>query len=209
MGELGLALTLVIRLYDNGALGDRDRAVTVATASAILLAADIPTSWPDCASQNPGPGPKPRPAPAPVGVAACAYGMGSSDIAVRFQRTPGVERLRGDTPLGYAYVDSGRKEGALATIYLDRVDALAAATGVDRRVVLGRAIAHEVGHLLLGTNRHADSGLMRAIWSQRALRANRASDWLFGNEEREELVRALGRRVPGTAAAENSVWGTR
>lgn len=190
MGELGLALTLVIRLYDNGALGDQDRAVTTATASAILLAADVPTSWPDCA-------------------AACPYAMGPAEIAVRFQRTPVAERFRRDTPLGYAYVDPRRREGALATIYLDRVDALAAATGINRRIVLGRAIAHEVGHLLLGTNGHSDSGLMRAVWTQRALQANRPSDWMFGEEERGELVRALGRRVPVTPAAENIVWGTR
>ena len=46
-------------------------------------------------------------------------------------------------------------------------------------VLLGRALAHEIGHLLLGTTPHASTGLMRALWSTATLKRDNADDWLF------------------------------
>jgi hypothetical protein len=71
----------------------------------------------------------------------------------------------------------------LATIYVDRVMLLAVLTGADAATLLGRAIAHEMGHLLLATNAHATHGLMRAVWSGEELRSERGSDWIFTKEE--------------------------
>ncbi len=36
-------------------------------------------------------------------------------------------------------------------------------------VILGHAAAHEIGHLLLGSNSHSPQGLMRARWSRQDL----------------------------------------
>ena len=44
-------------------------------------------------------------------------------------------------------------------IYYDRVAATSKST-----VLLGYTIAHEVGHILLGTDSHTPSGVMRAHW---------------------------------------------
>jgi hypothetical protein len=83
--------------------------------------------------------------------------------------------------LGCAVIDLRTGAGTLATIYGDRVSLVAARTGVVEATLLGRAIAHEIGHLLLGTPQHAASGLMRAQWSDRELRNNLAADWTFRN----------------------------
>ena len=48
-------------------------------------------------------------------------------------------------------------------IYYDRVKAMQNALNP---AVLGYTIAHEVGHILLGTNSHANSGVMLAHWRQ-------------------------------------------
>ena len=53
---------------------------------------------------------------------------------------------------------------------VDRIDALARQAGVDPGMLLGRAVAHEIGHLILGTTKHAKSGLMRATWKTDELR---------------------------------------
>ncbi len=55
--------------------------------------------------------------------------------------------------LGFSFVDIGRKAGTLATVFADRVQALAAIAGVDDGELLGRVIAHEIAHLLIGTSR--------------------------------------------------------
>ena len=67
-------------------------------------------------------------------------------------------------------LDTASGHGVLATIYIDRVEWLAHEAGADSRALLGRAIAHELGHLLLATTTHGPAGLMRAFWSQDEVR---------------------------------------
>jgi hypothetical protein len=67
----------------------------------------------------------------------------------------------------------------LATIYLDRVEWMAQQTGIDPRALLGWAIAHELGHLLMATSAHAANGLMRPIWLQSEIRRRHNADWTF------------------------------
>jgi hypothetical protein len=56
------------------------------------------------------------------------------------------------------------------------------------------AATHEIGHLLLG-EKHASSGIMRAVWGKTEYR-EMAQRWLgFSTEEREALRQAL----PGDA----------
>ena len=81
--------------------------------------------------------------------------------------------------LGDSLIDTRLRAGSLATIYVNRVATLAGRCGVDVQTLLARAVAHEIGHLLLGTSAHASSGLMRAAWSQASLRRGRAEDWTF------------------------------
>ena len=54
------------------------------------------------------------------------------------------------------------RTGVLATIFVDSVELIASLSEIDATLLLGRAIAHELGHLLLGTNAHSVRGLMRA-----------------------------------------------
>jgi hypothetical protein len=80
-------------------------------------------------------------------------------------------------------VDVERQAGTLATIYLDRIDSLAGEAKVDSGRLLGRAIAHEVGHLLLGTHDHAHAGLMRARWLTPELQRDWPLDWKLSDPE--------------------------
>jgi hypothetical protein len=40
---------------------------------------------------------------------------------------------------------------------------------VSKGQILGHAVAHEIGHLLMGTNSHSSRGLMRGNWKVDAL----------------------------------------
>ncbi|MDQ2777177.1 MAG: hypothetical protein M3Y57_19995 [Acidobacteriota bacterium] len=55
--------------------------------------------------------------------------------------------------------------GAHASIFYDRVEAMARTASTARYVVLGYAIAHELGHVLLRSNEHSQGGLMQTRWS--------------------------------------------
>jgi hypothetical protein len=106
--------------------------------------------------------------------------------------------------LGFAAVDIGERAGTLATVYVDRVDALAAQGGIDRAELLGYAIAHEIGHLLLGSVDHAPNGLMRATWRAGELRRDLPLDWMFSGSEGEEMRRRLAARIDSTPVLESA-----
>jgi hypothetical protein len=89
-------------------------------------------------------------------------------------------------------VDLVEHAGTLATIYIDRVDALAARTGIDRGELLGRAVAHEIGHLVLGTSEHAPFGLMRATWTAAEIQRRVPLDWMFSAQQGRDMRRRLG-----------------
>jgi hypothetical protein len=90
--------------------------------------------------------------------------------------------------LGDSLIDGRTGGGVLITIDPGRVRAVAAQAGTPSPLILGRAIAHEVGHLLIGTPSHSPHGLMRALWTQRELRENSAEDWQFTNGDIAQML---------------------
>ena len=53
------------------------------------------------------------------------------------------------------------------TLYVDRVEAFLEQIRVDAEFLLGYILAHELGHVLQGTDYHAPGGIMKAHWTQR------------------------------------------
>jgi len=69
-----------------------------------------------------------------------------------------------------------RGSGRMSYVFLEPIVTLASLHGVDASLVLGAAIAHELGHLLLPGRDHTDEGLMRASWGgAEAKAANRGA----------------------------------
>jgi hypothetical protein len=54
--------------------------------------------------------------------------------------------------------------GVSATVFQERVESLCQTAGQDFAVILGHAIAHELGHVVLASHGHAPAGIMRARW---------------------------------------------
>ena len=176
-------LRIVIRTYDAAAAGDL--APARSAAAAILEEAGVAVTWVSCDAvfvrrdDNP-----------------CLAPLAANELAVRFVRLPPHLAAQDLVTLGQSLVDTGLRGGALATIYVNRVVTLADRCRLDVQTLLARAVAHEIGHLLLGTSAHAPSGLMRAAWSQAALRRAVADDWTFADPD----ARALREGVRGRNA---------
>ena len=98
--------------------------------------------------------------------------------------------------MGSSLIDPVLQAGRLATVYVDQVDAMARRSNTDRVAILSRAIAHEIGHLLLGTTEHTRSGLMRGIWTAEELRRNQVEDWQFSPFQRTVLRARLAAGNP-------------
>ena len=129
----------------------------------------------------------------------------SAPLRVLVVARPHAARAPGDWPVAQLFPDAAPRALAVASIesaqrVVDEASRLAAAgDGAPREqrlgLVLGRAVAHEIGHFLLATGTHAESGLMRGSIDARefaavggeAFRLDRdASQWL-----RHRLARSL------------------
>jgi hypothetical protein len=108
----------------------------------------------------------------------------------------GTDRSR-FVSMGFSLVGTPGAAPFLATVYVDRAESVARGAGIDPRRVLGLAIAHEIGHVLLNSNSHAPSGLMRADWSRTELRRQ---DPRHGASSKPKRRRFASRRSSGYEA---------
>lgn len=185
---------LVVRVYDSTGVDAPERRRALSRAGHILGRADVDIDWVDCPARTFG-----RPS------RICSLALGRTDLVVRLVNAP----PRDDTgtakqALGYALIDTASGVSTIATVFVDRVAALAEGAKLDRPTVLGRALAHEIGHLILGTNEHTDRGIMRETWTADELTQNSAVDWLFLPTEREKLRQA---RVSASGGKATSFGG--
>jgi hypothetical protein len=169
---VGLAATIFIRSYNNVGVPAPDLAVARAHAEAVLQQAGLNIVWGDCWVGDRQPASAPARCQEPVG----------GDIVLRLQKTKEADRSR-FVSMGFSLVGISGTAPFLATVYVDRVDSVARGAGTDRLRVLGLAMAHEIGHVLLDSNTHAATGLMRADWSRRELRRKDAAAWSFLESE--------------------------
>ena len=177
---------VVVRVYETGINDPALRTAAIHTASSIVGLAGIDVEWYDCTDNGRRP--------------VCQDARRSGNFIARIMptlapsaplRRLSVESLgaQGDAepPLGFAVVDPDTRAGKMATVFHDQVEAVARRTGVARSELLGRALAHEVGHLLLGVRGHSRSGIMRAVWTDDELTRDRADDWVFAPVDTQRI----------------------
>jgi hypothetical protein len=120
-------------------------------------------------------------------VAACSAPLASGELAIRITAAPADPSAGNLRSLGYSLVEPENGSGTLGTVFSDRVAWLAGTARSQPQTLMGRAMAHEIGHLLMGTNQHSKKGLMRAVWSTADLKRNRRQDWLFSAPDAARL----------------------
>ena len=85
-------------------------------------------------------------------------------------------------------------EGNRAAILWDHVQVLADFERCDTAVILGAAISHEIGHLLLRTSGHTSEGIMQKNWLRADLHAAAQSRLLFTKDQSERMRDELYKR---------------
>ena len=162
---------VAIRIYDGASVDAATRGAAMRTAADIVAGGGVSAAWQDCA----GGGASRR----------CDLARGPRDLMIRI--LPGAGGAPPPSPsrvvLGFAALEPASGAGVLATIYMDRVRVTARHLGLSTSVLLGRVIAHEVGHLL-GSPGHTDRGMMREVWTDAQLARDRPDDWRFTPSER-------------------------
>ena len=97
--------------------------------------------------------------------------------------------------LGLALLPKDGTTPAYAAVFLEKAEALSRLGDASTAQVLGHAIAHEIGHLLLGTPDHSATGIMRARWSRDELRRAAWGQLLFAPEQSALLRTAAVKRL--------------
>ena len=125
----------------------------------------------------------------PVGPSAagpqgpCQKAPEATDLRLRVLASP-IQNKFQDTVFGFTV------HPVLASVYYDY--ALRRAKSDDAEfeipIILGCTIAHELGHLLLGTNSHSDTGIMQPRWEPNQFRQLMMGTLLF-TADQSKLMR--------------------
>jgi hypothetical protein len=114
----------------------------------------------------------------------CQTPLKATELMLRIDRAPARNTLQ-DNVFGFA------AHPAVATVYYEY--AVRQATSDDAKfeapMILGCVIAHEIGHLLLGSNSHSRAGIMQPDWERKQLRQLMTRTLLFTTEQ-SQLMRA-------------------
>lgn len=89
--------------------------------------------------------------------------------------------------LGYALPDA--EIGVNAMIFCDRIERFQESGEIDLPTLLGHAMAHEIGHVLLGTTEHSPAGIMKARWSKADFQVAGLRFMNFTALQRAEILR--------------------
>jgi len=110
-----------------------------------------------------------------------------------------------DFVFGEAFLgEDGR--GQYSDVFFDRLRQTAG--DVDLALLLGAVSAHELGHLLLGSNSHSSIGIMEPRWGPEGLRKVGMGMLLFTREQARSMRSRLGAETVGVNWSRNQYWRT-
>ena len=167
----GAPATLTVRLYNASGVTAAEVMASRRTAELLLRDAGMEVVFRQCG-----------PTGVDIASTACHEALGPSEVVVRLIPAPAANATLHPDAFGVAYVVRATNRGWLATVFTDRTGAAATRAGIDAGTLLGRLMAHEIAHLLLGTDYHGNAGLMRAEWPDEAL-TRAADEWRFTADE--------------------------
>ena len=133
---------------------------------------------------------------------ACAAALDANHLVVQLlphsmSKKYGLRR----EVFGFALPTTSGRPGNQISLFFKRVLDLAyyGSVGTDfedaQGIILGYMMAHEIGHLLLGPESHAASGVMSFPWGKRTLTSMERGGLQFSPGESEEIREELARRA--------------
>jgi len=190
-------LSLTVRVYDFVQVPDREWKEAAKMVTLTFQDAGIDLAWMRCSP-------------------TCASESGAGDLELRI-----VSRAPRETAAGVIGLALLRPEGNCGTIaylFFNRVEALAwemaqttgpgtwgiftgpSWVGLWKSLALGVAMAHELGHLLLGANSHSAGGIMNKAWTRDTLLYALGGQSRFTSVQAVQLRKSLTSRLSDLAA---------
>ena len=179
-----------IRIYDYVGIQPRELRKVEGIASDILRNAGVAVDWMECRISQDHPVKDPR----------CESEPTPPDLHLRIVG-PEMAEAAGthSDSFGYAWIVDGY--GFIAAAYYHRAVEMEKSNQASRWAVLGGVIAHEVGHLLLGDERHSKSGIMSPGWGRLDLKRIAQGRLRFSPEQ----IRRMGHAIVARATSDEAV----
>lgn len=178
---------LTVSVYNDAVIPAATLQEAETIAARIFEESGIHVVWLNCSPGNPMTG------------AVCKIAVSERNLQVRVGRhslnlQPSV--------LGISYLVSDG--GNQADVFYESIESLRGDGPTQPAIILGHVISHEIGHLLLGTNSHSPSGIMRAHWDREQLSLAVAGLLTFTKSQSRHMTARL---LKTTSTAECSPGG--
>ena len=151
----GEKLRVTVSVYNDAEIPGGTLQQAELEASRVFRQSGIEVTWLNC----------PLPEEGPEDPARCRTADFPEHLQLRIARR---SLNLNEFTLGISYL-SADGSGCYADLFYERVEALHESSHVNLASIFGHVAAHEIGHLLLGTNSHAARGIMRAHWQSEEL----------------------------------------
>ena len=178
-------LKLEIQLYNYSGVPAATLERAERDAARIYSRMDIEISWLGC----------PVTAEQAAQFTACGQSASPTRLTLRLLSNVMADRLPlGSDIFGLALlpVDSGF--GITANVCAGRAREMSEASNLPEGLLLGHLVAHEVGHLLLGSSRHSVKGLMHTPWQGKELQMmSQGTMWFTPGEAERIRAQVLAR----------------
>jgi hypothetical protein len=171
---------LTVRVYNYAQAPSTVLVEAEREASRILGEAGVKSVWLDC----------PIVPSTDISETPCPEPIGAADVRLRILSEP-VHNGFHDTAYGFAIVPALASVFSESTLRFARSDE----RELEAPIVLGCAIAHEIGHLLLGSNSHSVSGVMCAHWERKHIRQALMGAMVFTPEQARLILAEMRRRM--------------
>ncbi len=172
--DVSKELHLTVKVYIYAPIPQYELATAERVAGKIFQNVGVELSWVDCPLTGPTAQLNPT----------CTAPNTPTDIHLNivpdFAEGPWV----GKSAMGFAVALPPPSHGQCASVsYVRAMGLLRDARELTLGELLGHGIAHEIGHLTLGTNSHSPSGLMCAHWNVHELKLAAYSQLRFSEEQ--------------------------
>jgi hypothetical protein len=176
-GESDPGPTITVQIFNYSQASPAILAGAEREAGRILGRAGLQAVWLECPVGPSKPGSQ----------TPCQKAPEATDLMLRVLASPSQNKFQ-DTVFGFTV------HPVLASVYYEYAARRAKSDDADFEapIILGCAIAHELGHLLLGTNSHSDAGIMQPRWESNQFRQLIIGNLVFTTEQ-SKLMREQAR----------------
>lgn len=184
--DTGRSLLITVQIYNRADVPQDDLILAQTQVSAILKQAGVRAAWLNCtvdaATRQP--------------THVCGAPIRSTNFVINIVDSFKPEwKWLPDDALGFSPMPAEGEFAVYAYVSFERTLLLAKRGYASSEMILGLAMAHELGHLLLGLGGHSGRGLMRAHWAAKDLLSASGPDLLFTSQQVERIRTALLRRL--------------